>query len=355
MNYRGLNVAITGGLGFIGSNLAIRLVRERARVTVVDPMVPGCGGNRHNLAPVAGDVEILECSIADRAVLQQTLSRCHVVFNLAGEISHIHSMLFPERDLEINTNAQLQFLETCARVAPGVRVVYAGTRQVYGVPEYLPVDERHPVNPVDFNGVHKYAATQYHLMLSRLGRIDAAVLRLTNVYGPRMALDVPCQGFLSTYFRKALFGQGLEVYGDGRQLRDPLYVDDAVEAFLLAGLAPELAPHAYNVGGPAALTVEEIASAITAAAGLPALQLREFPEARKAIDIGSYHTDSTLIREQLQWRAATSFKAGVASTLAYYGEHLERYLDPAVPNPPCKLRHPVEAREAAGASRFSVA
>lgn len=353
MSYRGRSVVVTGGLGFIGSNLAIRLVREHARVTVVDPLVLGCGGNRHNLAPVAGDVEILECSIANSAALQKTLSRCDVVFNLAGEISHIHSMLYPARDLEINTTAQLQFLEACAHAAPGVRVVYAGTRQVYGVPEYLPVDERHPVNPVDFNGVHKYAATQYHLMLSRMGRLDAVVLRLTNVYGPRMALDVPCQGFLSTYFRKALLGQGLEVYGDGRQLRDPLYVDDAVEAFLRAGWAAELKPRAYNVGGPGALTLEEIAATLSAAAGLPPLRLREFPEARKAIDIGSYHTDSTLIREELQWRPATRFAEGAAATLAYCREHLERYLDPAVPDPPCKLRHLSDLGETKTAGRLA--
>jgi len=325
----------------------MRLVRDGTRVTVIDPLDPGCGGNRHNLAPVAGDVEILACSIADRAAVQEAIRSCDVVFNLASEISHIHSMLFPERDLAINTTAQLQFLETCATVAPGVRVVYAGTRQVYGVPEYLPVDERHPVNPVDFNGVHKYAATQYHLMLSRLGRLDAVVLRLTNVFGPRMALDVPCQGFLSTYFRQALIGHRLEVFGDGRQLRDPLYVDDAVEAFLLAGCAPELTPRTYNVGGPGPLTIEEIAAALSAEAGLPAPRLKEFPESRKAIDIGSYHTDSTLIREQLEWRPVTRFAEGAAATLAYYRQHLERYLDPAVPDPPCKLGHPAEPAAAA--------
>ncbi|MCC6540037.1 MAG: NAD-dependent epimerase/dehydratase family protein [Bryobacterales bacterium] len=355
MSYRGRNVVVTGGLGFIGSNLAIRLVRENARVTVVDPLVLGCGGNRYNLAPVAGDVEVLECSIAGGAALRQALSRCDVVFNLAGEISHIHSMLFPARDLEINTTSQLQFLETCASAAPGVRVVYAGTRQVYGVPEYLPVDERHPVNPVDFNGVHKYAATQYHLMLSRAGRIDAVVLRLTNVYGPRMALDVPCQGFLSTYFRRALCGQRLDVFGDGRQLRDPLYVDDAVEAFLAAGLAPELAPRAYNVGGPEALTIEEIAAALAAEAGLSPARLREFPEARKAIDIGSYHTDSTLIREQLHWRPVARFAGGAAATLAYYREHRHRYLDPAVPEPACKLRHLPELTDTAAAAQLAPA
>ena len=337
MRYRDRRVLVTGGLGFIGSNLAIRLAREGARVSVVDSLELGCGGNRFNLDPVAGDVEVLECSIADTVRLRPVLSRCDVVFNLAGEISHIHSMLYPERDLEINTTAQLHFLHVCMEAAPGVRVVYAGTRQVYGVPEYLPVDERHPVNPVDFNGVHKYAATQYHLMLYRMGRLDAAVIRLTNVYGPRMALDVPCQGFLNTYLRKALTGQALEIFGDGSQLRDPLYVDDAVEAFLTAGAAEKLPSRAYNVGGPEPLSLAQIAETLSAAAGLPAPTRRPFPEERKAIDIGSYHTDSTRIGAELGWRPATSFAVGAARTLDYYRENLSKHLDPANPNPVCKL------------------
>jgi len=342
MSYRNKRVLVTGGLGFIGSNLALRLLAEGARVTVVDSLICGCGGNRFNLGPAAGEVEWLDCSIAESARLRPLLSRCDVVFNLAGEISHIHSMLYPERDLEINTTAQLHFLQSCLAAAPGIRIVYAGTRQVYGVPEYLPVDESHPINPVDFNGVHKYAATQYHLMLSRLGLLDAAVLRLTNVYGPRMALDVPCQGFLSTYLRKALTGQALEIFGDGRQLRDPLFVDDAVEAFLTAGAVESLPVRSYNVGGPAPLTLAGIAETFSAAARLSAPTCREFPAERKAIDIGSYHTDSTRIAAHLGWRASTRFAEGVERTLAYYRGCLGAYLDPANPNPACKLGHPAK-------------
>lgn len=339
MLFEGRNVLVTGGAGFIGSNLALRLLGEGARVTVVDPLVTGCGGNEFNLAPAESRIELVRASIGDKTI-EERIAASDVIFNLAGEISHIHSMLLPERDLEINTLAQLRFLQACVRCRPGVRIVYAGTRQVYGVPERIPVDEAHPVNPVDYNGVHKYAATQYHMMLSRTGQLDAVVLRLTNVYGPRMALDVPCQGFLSTFLRKALTGQILDVFGDGLQLRDPLYIDDAVEAMCLAGWIPELKSRSYNVGGPESLSLATIASLTARLAGAPQPVHREFPAERKAIDIGSYQTDSSRIKRELDWRPRIPFETGMSRTLAYFREHLDRYLPPGDPNPPCKLDHP---------------
>jgi nucleoside-diphosphate-sugar epimerase len=340
VRFSGKRVLVTGGLGFIGSNLAIRLVRLGARVTVVDPAIEGCGGNDFNLGVVSQDVEILRTSIGEPSSFREAIRASDVIFNLAGEISHIHSMLFPERDLEINTRAQLRFLQACVETVPGVRILYAGTRQVYGIPEYLPVDERHPVNPVDFNGVHKYAATMYHLMLSRMGKLDAVVLRFTNVYGPRMALDVPCQGFLSTFLRKALTGQALEIYGDGRQLRDPLYVDDAVDAMLAAASADSLSSRSYNIGGPEPLPLAGIAAITSRLAGMPRPALMDFPADRKAIDIGSYHTDSSLIAAHLGWKPRVGFADGMERTIRYYRENLGRYLDSSNPNPPCKLTHP---------------
>jgi len=337
VTYQNKRVLVTGGLGFIGSNLAIRLVREGARVTIVDDSILGCGANHFNIEPVGDSVHVIPRSIAEAEYFHQALEGCDVVFNLAGEISHLHSMAMPERDLEINTLAQLHFLSVLTRHAPGVRVVYAGTRQVYGAPEYLPVDENHPINPVDFNGVHKYAATMYHLMLSNTGQLDAVVLRLTNVYGPRMAMDVPCQGFLATFLRKLATGQRLEIFGDGRQLRDPAYVDDVVEAFLQAGAVERLRSRSYNVGGPEPLSMTELATIASRAAGLEAPTVKEFPYDRKMIDIGSYYTDSSRIRDELGWSPAIRFTEGLALTLDYYRRHLPKYLDPAILNPPCKL------------------
>jgi nucleoside-diphosphate-sugar epimerase len=234
-------------------------------------------------------------------------------------------MVDPERDLRLNALAQLRFLLTCRQVCRHARIVYAGTRQVYGRPEYLPVDENHQVQPIDFNGVHKFAATQYHLLLSRRGELDAVVLRLSNVYGPRMALHLRQQGFLATYFRNALSGKPLEVFGDGTSLRDPIYVDDAVEAFVLAGTA-KLTSRSFNVGGPAALTISAIAQMVSAAShGLP-VEHRSFPKALQTIDIGSYSTDCSRIAAELGWRPTVCFETGIRNTLDYYHTHLERYL-----------------------------
>ena len=339
-SYRNVPVLITGGLGFIGSNLAIRLVEQGAEVTVVDASVPGCGANEYNLAPVRDRVRVIPLDIAEAKTFAHAIRAARVIFNLAGEISHIHSMDFPERDLQINTVAQLRFLIECQTSNPGVRVVYASTRQIYGVPGYLPVDEHHPIQPVDYNGVHKYVTSMYHMMLARAGAIDAVVLRLTNVYGPRMALDIPCQGFLSTFLRRLLLGRPLEVFGDGMQVRDPVYVDDAVDAFLAAG---SLTPHprtterVYNIGGAERLTLNEIASIASEAAGLCVPVHRPFPERIKAIDIGSYYTDSSLAGRELDWHARIDFASGIRRTLEYCRREMTHYLDPAHPDPACKM------------------
>lgn len=323
--YKNRKVLVTGGLGFIGSNLALRLVRAGARVAIVDSEVPGCGANRRNIAAAQGDLRLIVADVGDAAAGRE-IRGCSVVFNLAGEISHVHSMRNPSRDARLNAMAHLRFLEECARQAPGVRVVYASTRQIYGVPRYLPVDEAHPVRPVDFNGVHKYAATAYHLLYSDMGKIDARVLCLTNIYGPRLAVRLECQGFLGNFLRRGLLSQTIEIFGDGRQLRDPVYVDDAVDAFLLAGAAPQPQSRVWNVGGLEALPVAQIAAVISAAAGAPQPVCRPFPEEQKGIDIGSYCSDSTRLREELGWHPRVAFEEGVRRSLEYFQRELPHYL-----------------------------
>ncbi len=219
-----------------------------------------------------------------------------------------------------------RFLDGCKKKTPAVRIVYAGTRQIYGAPHYLPVDESHPIDAVDFNGIHKHAAAMYHLMLTRVGLLDAVELRLTNVYGPRMALHLPAQGFLSAYLRRLTLGEGLEVYGDGEQLRDPVYVDDVVEAFLLAGSSDRLTSRTFNVGGPEALSIAEIARVCSDVAGIVPAAFRPFPEALKKIDVGSYTTDWSLIEREFGWRPTVRLADGISRTLAYYADRLGHYL-----------------------------
>ncbi len=330
-------VLVTGGLGFIGSNLAVRLVRAGARVTVIDSSVPGCGANSHNLAEACGRLRTAHCDIADAKSCAPLVRESNIIFNLAGEISHVHSMRWPERDSYLNAAAQLRFVELCGRENPGVRVVYASTRQIYGVPRYLPVDEQHPVIPVDFNGIHKYAAMKYHLLWSEMGKIDARILCLTNVYGPRMAIRSACQGFLGHFLRLALTGERIEVFGDGRQLRDPLFVDDAVDAFLLAGSALDAKRRVWNVGGGRPLPLAEIARMMSEAGGCPPPLFRPFPEDRKRIDIGSYATDGTRFREDFGWSPGVAMECGIRRSLAFFREHQPYYLQPHEYSPACGL------------------
>ena len=316
LSYANEPVLITGGLGFIGSNLAIKLAGLGARVTVVDSLVQGCGGSLDNVCPVLQSIRIKIADLKDMDSFAAELEPPKVIFNLAGEVSHSRSMTEPIRDLELNTVAQLAFLMTCVDRYPGIRMVFASTRQAYGVPRVLPVTEDHPIEPTDFNGVHKFAASAYHLLLSRIGKIDAIVLRLTNVYGPRMALDVDGKSFVNIYARNALARRPIEIYGDGKQLRDPVHVSDVLDSLLLAGVASGTS-RVFNVGGPEALEVQEIA-AIAAAAGPCDIIRREFSPSQKAIDIGSYRADASRISRELNWQPRIRFREGFGHTLEFY-------------------------------------
>lgn len=321
--YNDKRVLVTGGLGFIGSNLVIRLAELGARITVIDSLAEGCGGNLDNLSPILDSIRVIVADLKTAPSFLKKLERPEIVFNLAGEVSHSRSMERPLRDLELNALAQLIFLKSCAECFPGIRVVYAGTRQVYGIPQTLPVSESHPIQPIDFNGIHKFAACAYHLIFSKLGALDAIVLRLTNVYGPRMALQIGQQGFLGVYLSNALTGEPIQIYGDGKQLRDPVYVDDAADAFLRAGLASGTS-RLFNVGGPERLEIQRIAT-MAAAAGGCAVRRREFHPQEKAIHIGSYYADRNRIARELQWRPRIRFEQGFRQALQFYESASPRF------------------------------
>lgn len=317
--FEGRRVLVTGGLGFVGSNLALALNSLGANVTVVDALVPGCGGDPRNLDDAEGAIRVVIADIADATVAQTCLDGVEVIFNLAGEISHSSSTSMASRDLALNVGAQLGFLDQCTRHAPGARVVYTSTRQVYGAPLYLPVDEKHPAQPIDFNGVHKLAAAHYHLLLWRMQQLDAVVLYLTNVYGPRIATHLPHQGFLANFLSHAVAGKPLRVYGDGTQLRDPLYVDDAVQAILHAGAVPVGTTRVFNIGHSQTHTVLKIAQVLSSMASLPEPILVPFPDDRRQIDVGSYTTDTRRAELVLGWTATTGLEAGLKASLKYFG------------------------------------
>ena len=322
--FSGAKVLITGGLGFIGSNLARRLVDLGAAVTLVDSLVPEYGGNRFNIDGLEDRVRVNISDVRDPYSLRTHLAGQDFLFNLAGQTSHLDSMEDPFTDLEINCRAQLSILETCRQFNKTVRIVFASTRQIYGRPERLPVDERHPLRPVDVNGINKLAGEFYHRLYHDVYELPACVLRLTNTYGPRMRIKDARQTFVGVWIRLLLEGKPFEVWG-GQQLRDFTYVDDCVEALLLAAVRPEAAGQVFNLGGGEVTSLVDLAQLLVELNGVGHFEQREFPADRKRIDIGDYYADDALIRETLGWRPNVSLREGLKRTLDFFRTNLDRY------------------------------
>jgi UDP-glucose 4-epimerase len=325
--YRGRRVMITGGMGFIGSNLARALVAAGADILIVDALNPEYGGNRFNLHGIEEYVRINVSDVRDETSMNALVQDREVIFNLAGQVSHIDSMRDPYTDLEINCRAQLSMLEACRRHNPSVRVVYAGTRQVYGRPERLPVDEHHLVRPVDINGVNKAAGEYYHLLYNNVFGVRACSLRLTNVYGPRQLLRHNRQGFIGWFIRLAIEGGEIQIFGDGSQLRDFVYVDDAADAFLRAGASDACDGEVFNVGGDEPVSHRDLVTLLLETTGTGSARYVEWPLEKKRIDIGSFYSDSTKFRRTVGWAPTIGMREGLRRTVAFYREHIEHYVD----------------------------
>ncbi|MFM8619762.1 MAG: NAD-dependent epimerase/dehydratase family protein [Opitutaceae bacterium] len=323
--FAGRRVLITGGLGFIGSNLARTLVGLGARVSIVDSLVPEYGGNRRNLAGIAARVKVHIADVRDWPRLPDLVRGQDFLFNLAGQTSHMDSMTDPQTDLDINCRAQLAILEACRLHNPGIRIVFASTRQIYGRPDYLPVDERHPLRPVDVNGINKLAGEAFHLLYSRVHGIAATALRLTNTIGPRMRVKDARQTFVGVWVRRLVEGEPFEVWG-GEQLRDFTFVDDAVEAFLLAAAKPEAVGQVFNLGGPPRVTLQRLAELLVEINRGGSFVVREFPADRRRIDIGDYFADGRLIARRLGWKPRTDLRTALERTVAYYRRELRHYV-----------------------------
>ena len=323
--FKGKKVLITGGLGFIGSTLARRLVDLRADVVLVDSLIPEYGGNLFNIAGIEDRVRVNIADVRDEYSMDYLVRGQDYLFNLAGQTSHLDSMREPYTDLEINCRAQLSILEACRKHNRNIKIVFASTRQIYGVPDYLPVDERHLLHPTDVNGVNKMAGEWYHIVYNNVYGIRACALRLTNTIGPRMRVRDARQTFLGWWIRQIIEGQEIQVFGDGTQLRDFNDVDDAVDAFLRAAAHEEANGKVFNLGSAEVISLKDLAALLVDLHGKGEFRIVPFPEDRKRIDIGHYYGDYTAIRQALGWAPRVPLREGLARTLAYYVEHAVHY------------------------------
>jgi len=323
--YAKKQVLITGGLGFIGSNLARALVSLGANVTLVDSLIPQYGGNLFNIADIRNQVNLNVCDIRDQFAMAYLLCGKDYLFNLAGQTSHIDSMLDPKTDLDINAAAQLSILESCRTACPNIKIVFASTRQIYGRPDYLPVDELHPIRPVDVNGINKLAGEWYHILYNNVYGIRACALRLTNTYGPGMRVKDARQTFLGIWVRLLLEGQPIKVFGDGLQLRDFNYVDDCVEALISVGATDDANGKVYNLGSKEVLNLKDLAELLIHLHGSGSYEIVPFPKDRKGIDVGDYYGDFSNVQRELGWTPKVSLREGLTKTLDYYARNRRQY------------------------------
>jgi UDP-glucose 4-epimerase len=325
--FRNKKVIITGGLGFIGSNLAHRLVGYGAKVLLVDSLIPEYGGNLFNIKDIDNKVDVNIADVRDIHSMRYLVQEKDYLFNLAGQTSHADSMKDPYTDLEINCRAQLSILETCHKYNSSIKIVFASTRQIYGVPDYLPVDERHLLHPTDVNGINKMAGEWYHILYNNVYGIRSCSLRLTNTYGPRMRVKDARQTFLGIWLKQIINGEEIKVFGDGKQLRDFNFVEDVVDALLKSAISEAAYGQIFNLGCNNPINLKELAELLIKINKGGSFSIVPFPPERKKIDIGDYYGDFTKIRSKLGWEPKTSLEDGLTHTLEYYLKHRKHYWD----------------------------
>lgn len=329
--YKNKRILITGGLGFIGSNLAIKLVELGANIEIVDALIPSYGGNLFNIEPIKEKIKWVNGDIRDKKVVERLVKKKDIIFNLAGTLSHIDSMTDPMTDLEINCRAQLSLLESVRALNPQVKIIFAGTRNQYGKAQYLPVDENHPQEPTDINGINNIAAEKYHLMYTRVYGIKTVSLRMTNTFGPRHQMRHARQGVLNWFIRKILDGERIVLFGDGKQIRDVNYIDDVVKALLMVGESEKGWGEAYNLGGSPVSLIDFVQETIKLAAlplrvqPLKGVVMKPFPSERKQIEIGDYVASWEKMKKTYGWKPEVSLTEGIIKTVEYYKMYKKNY------------------------------
>ncbi len=325
--FAGSDVLVTGGLGFIGSALARRLVELGAKVTLVDSLISEYGGNLFNIHDIRDSVTVDLTDVRDAAAMSSLIKKRQFLFNLAGQTSHLDSMTDPVTDLNINAAAQLHILEACRLHNRDLKIVFASTRQVYGRPEYLPVDEKHPIDPIDVNGINKLAGEWYHLLYNDVYQIRACALRLTNTYGPGMRVKDARQTFLGIWIRKVIEQKPIQIFGNGEQRRDFNFVTDVVEALLSAASSDAANGQVFNLGHHEHISLQELAALLVELNGGGKYELVPFPDDRKAIDIGDYYADFRKIDKLLSWSPQVNLEEGLKQTLEFYRANQAHYWD----------------------------
>ncbi len=325
VDYRSQKVLITGGLGFIGSTLAIRLAESGAEVTILDSLDPTCGANYFNIEPVRKDLEVIEGNSCDLDLVRRLVRGKAYVFNLAGHVSHIESMQDPFSDLQMNAVAPLTVLEACKHENRDARIVYAGTRQAYGRPESLPLAETHLLKPIDINGVNKMAGEWYHMVYHRAYGIRASSLRLVNTFGPRQLVKHARQGFAGLFIRQAIEGSEIQIFGDGQQIRGFNYVDDVVSALMIAASNERAYGDYFNLGGESPFTLEAFVKLLLKIAGRGSYRIVPFPPDKKPIDIGDVYTSYAKFKFATGWVPQVCLEEGLARTVDYYERFRPHY------------------------------
>ena len=308
--YSKKRVLVTGGLGFIGFNLVRALESAGAEIGVLSHSWPP----EHESA--LGDVTFFKGDIRDPAVTDQAVAGNELIFHLAGKSGPAASNASPLDDLDVNSRGTLTLLDSCRRLNSSVKVVFPSSRLVYGHASKLPVTEDAPTAPLSIYGIHKLAAEQYLLLYQRLHGLRATILRITNPYGPFQRPEQNRYGIVNWFIHEAVHGHTLTVYGDGKQLRDYIHVDDAVDAMLTAGLAPEADGKIFNVGSGRGVSFVDMAEHVIKSAGRGRLKHVEWPADAALVETGDFVADTSLIAKQLGWKALIPLESGIEDVIA---------------------------------------